>query len=42
MKKYFETPTQVMFWQDTEIMHENNVDYCFSCGAKMDGDDTYD
>ena len=21
---------------------ENNVDYCFSCGAKMDSDDTYD
>lgn len=20
MKKYFETPTQVMFWQDAEIM----------------------
>ena len=27
MKKYFETPTQVMFWQDAEIMRENNVDY---------------
>lgn len=27
MKKYFETPTQVMFWQDREKMHENNIDY---------------
>ena len=27
MKKYFEIPTQVKFWQDTETMHENNADY---------------
>lgn len=28
MKKYFETPTQVIFWQDAKTMRENGTD-CF-------------
>lgn len=28
MKKYFETPTQVIFWQDAKTMCENGTD-CF-------------
>jgi hypothetical protein len=28
MKKYFETPRRVVFWQDAKTMCENNTD-CF-------------